>query len=176
MLAAASIGATFSTCSPDFGAQGVLDRFGQIAPAVLFAADGYFYNGKEIDSLGKVREIAERLPSLKRVVVVPYLSDRPDVSAIPAAQRLEDFIAARPASGIRFEQLPFEHPVFLWNDRGTQVHRARGRRRAAQARLRTAAALRREARRSAVLFHHARLDDVELARLGARLGRDAAAL
>src|SRR5438093_2547090 len=79
MLAATSIGATFSTCSPDFGVRGVLDRFGQIAPAVLFAADGYFYNGKEIDSLQKVREIAARLPSLTRVVVVPYVSDRPDV-------------------------------------------------------------------------------------------------
>src|SRR6266704_2957082 len=88
MLAATSIGASFSTCSPDFGVQGVLDRFGQIAPAVLFAADGYFYNGKEIDSLGKVREIAARLPSLKRVVVVPYVSDQPDVSAIPGEQRL----------------------------------------------------------------------------------------
>src|SRR5205809_649318 len=65
MLAATSIGASFSTCSPDFGVQGVLDRFGQIAPAVLFAADGYFYNGKEIDSLEKLREIAARLPSLK---------------------------------------------------------------------------------------------------------------
>src|SRR5467141_2040021 len=100
MLAAASIGAAFSTCSPDFGVRGVLDRFGQIAPAVLFAADGYFYNGKEIDSLEKVREIAASVPGLKRVVVVPYASDRPDVSAIPGAQRLEDFIAGRPATDI----------------------------------------------------------------------------
>src|SRR3979490_468749 len=110
MLAAATIGATFSTCSPDFGVRGVLDRFGQIAPAVLFAADGYFYNGKEIDSLGKVREIAANLPGLKRVVVVPYASDRPDVSAIPGAQRLEDFIADRRASDIPLEQPPFRPP------------------------------------------------------------------
>src|SRR5881296_4212557 len=107
MLAATSIGASFSTCSPDFGVQGVLDRFGQIAPSVLFAADGYFYNGKVIDSLQKVREIAASLPSLKRVVVVPYVSDRPDVSAIPGAQRLEDFIAGRPPTEIPFERLPF---------------------------------------------------------------------
>src|SRR5260370_11415684 len=82
-LAATGIGASFSTCSPDFGVQGVLDRFGQIAPAVLFAAGGYFYNGREIDSLQKVRDIAARLPSLKRVVVVPYLSDRPCLSSLP---------------------------------------------------------------------------------------------
>src|SRR5438034_1333672 len=100
MLAATSIGASFSTCSPDFGVQGVLDRFGQIAPAVLFAADGYFYNGKEIDSLEKLREIAARLPSLKRVVVVPYLSDHPDVSAVPGAQRLEEFIDAIAKAGV----------------------------------------------------------------------------
>src|SRR5256885_14615864 len=100
MLAATSSGATFSTCSPDFGVQGVLDRFGQIAPAVLFTADGYFYNGKQIDSLQKVREIAARLPSLKRVVVVPYVSVAPEVSAIPGAQRLQDFLADRPASDI----------------------------------------------------------------------------
>ncbi len=119
MLAATSIGASFSTCSPDFGVQGVLDRFGQIAPAVLFAADGYFYNGKEIDSLEKLREIAARLPSLKRVVVVPYLSDQPDVSAIPGAQRLEDFITGRPATDIPFEQLPFDHPLYILFSSGT---------------------------------------------------------
>src|SRR5256886_5464171 len=119
MLAATSIGATFSTCSPDFGVQGVLDRFGQIAPSVLFAADGYYYNGKQIDSLQKVREIAARLPGLRRVVVVPYVSDRPDVSAIPGAQRLEDFIADRPANDIRFEQLPFDHPLYILFSSGT---------------------------------------------------------
>src|SRR5437763_1222204 len=119
MLAATSIGATFSTCSPDFGVEGVLDRFGQIAPAVLFAADGYHYNGKQIDSLQKVREIAARLPSLKRVVVVPYVSVGPDVSAIPGAQRLEDFVADHPASDIPFEQLPFDHPLYILFSSGT---------------------------------------------------------
>ncbi|HEY6722362.1 MAG TPA: acetoacetate--CoA ligase [Burkholderiales bacterium] len=119
MLAAASIGATFSTCSPDFGVQGVLDRFGQIAPVVLFAADGYFYNGKEIDSLGKVREIAAKLPSLRRVVVVPYVSERPDLSGIPGAQRLGDFIADPSGGEIRFEQLPFDHPLYILLSSGT---------------------------------------------------------
>jgi acetoacetyl-CoA synthetase len=119
MLASASIGATFSTCSPDFGVQGVLDRFGQIAPAVLFAADGYFYNGREIDSLDKVREIAAGLPALKRVVVVPYVSERPDLSRIPGAKRFDDFVAAQPGGEIRFEQLPFDHPLYILFSSGT---------------------------------------------------------
>jgi acetoacetyl-CoA synthetase len=119
MLAAASVGATVSTSSPDFGVQGVLDRFGQIAPLVLFAADGYFYNGKEIDSLEKVREIALKLPSLRRVVVVPYLNPRPEVSAIRDALRFEDFIAGQPGGDIRFEQLPFSHPLYILFSSGT---------------------------------------------------------
>jgi len=119
MLAAASIGATFSTSSPDFGVQGVLDRFGQIDPVVLFAADGYFYNGKVIDSLAKVREIAAKLPTLKRVVVVPYVSEKPAVSAIQNAQRLGDFIAGQPGGNIRFEQMPFDHPQYILFSSGT---------------------------------------------------------
>ena len=119
MLATASIGATFSTCSPDFGVRGVLDRFGQIAPVVLFAADGYFYNGKQIDSLERVREIAAGLPSLKRIVVAPYVSDRPDMSRIPGAQRFGDFIAAQAGGDIPFEQLPFDHPLYILFSSGT---------------------------------------------------------
>jgi len=119
MLAAASLGATVSTSSPDFGAQGVLDRFGQIAPLVLFAADGYFYNGREIDSLEKVREIALKLPSLRRVVVVPYRNPKPDVSGIPGAMRLDDFVAGQPGGDIRFEQLPFSHPLYILFSSGT---------------------------------------------------------
>ena len=119
MLAAASVGATFSTCSPDFGVQGVLDRFGQIAPSILFAADGYYYNGKEIDSLEKVREVAARLTSLKRVVIVPYLGARPGVSAIANGQRLDEFIAGPAAGDIRFEQLPFDHPLYILFSSGT---------------------------------------------------------
>jgi len=119
MLAAASLGATFSTCSPDFGVRGVLDRFGQIAPKVLFAADGYFYNGKRIDSLEKVREIASGLPTLKRVVVVSYVSDRPDLSLVPGAQRFEDFVGEPTGGDIRFEQLPFDHPLYILFSSGT---------------------------------------------------------
>jgi acetoacetyl-CoA synthetase len=119
MLAAASIGAAFSTCSPDFGVRGVLDRFGQIAPKALFAADGYFYNGKQIDSIGRVGEIAAGLPSLRRVVVVPYVGARPDVSPVPGAQVLDDFIAGQPDADVPFEQLPFDHPLYILFSSGT---------------------------------------------------------
>jgi acetoacetyl-CoA synthetase len=118
MLAAASIGATFSTCSPDFGVRGVLDRFGQIAPAVLFAADGYFYNGKRIDSLERVGEIAAGLPSVKRVVIVPYVG-APDLSRFPRAQGFDDFVAAQSGGDIPFAQLPFDHPLYILFSSGT---------------------------------------------------------
>src|SRR3546814_7352722 len=79
MLATASLGAVWSSCSPDFGVQGVLDRFGQIEPKVLFCADGYFYNGKAIDSRPRIAEFTAGLPSLKKVVVASYLEAAPDV-------------------------------------------------------------------------------------------------
>ena len=77
MLAAASLGAVWSSCSPDFGYDGALDRFGQIEPKVLFTADGYLYNGKPFDSLDKVRRLAAAVESVRRVVVIPYLEPRP---------------------------------------------------------------------------------------------------
>ncbi len=119
MLASASIGAIWSSCSPDFGVQGVLDRFGQIEPKVLFAADGYWYNGKAIDSLAKVADIARRLPTLERVVVVPYLADAPDVSGVPNAQRMADFVAPHAGRDIDFAQLPFDHPLYILYSSGT---------------------------------------------------------
>ena len=119
MLGAASIGATVSTSSPDFGVRGVLDRFGQIAPKVLFATDGYFYNGKTIDSIAKVEEIAAALPSLRRVVVVPYVNHEPDMSRIPGAQRFGDFVSAQPGGDIVFEPLSFDHPLYILFSSGT---------------------------------------------------------
>jgi acetoacetyl-CoA synthetase len=119
MLAAASIGAIWSSCSPDFGVQGVLDRFGQIEPKVLFAADGYWYHGKAIPTLARLAEIAERLPTLARVVVVPYLTDAPDVSQLPKAMRLADFIAPYAGRDIAFAQLPFDHPLYIMYSSGT---------------------------------------------------------
>ncbi|HEV8454389.1 MAG TPA: AMP-binding protein, partial [Gemmatimonadales bacterium] len=85
MLATTSLGAIWSSCSPDFGANGVLDRFGQIRPRLLFCADGYRYARKEIDSLERVREVRSRIPEIERVVVVPYVANQPDIGSIPGA-------------------------------------------------------------------------------------------
>jgi acetoacetyl-CoA synthetase len=118
MLATASIGAIFSSASPDFGVQGVLDRFGQIEPKVLFACDGYWYNGKMNDCLGKVAEIAAGLPSLDRVVIVPYVGNAAEtaaggsITAIRQGVMLADFLAPFVAERkVRFERLPFDHPL-----------------------------------------------------------------
>ncbi len=119
MLATASLGAIWSSCSPDFGTQGVLDRFGQIEPKVLFAVEGYYYNGKSHDTLPRIAEIANRLPSLKTTVVVSYTRDKPDISAISKAQHLEDFVAPWHPAEINFRQLPFNHPLFILYSSGT---------------------------------------------------------
>jgi len=95
MLAATSLGAIWSSCSPDFGAQGVMDRFGQIEPKVLFAADGYLYNGKEIDLLPRLRQIAFRIPSLEHVVVTPYRKQMPDLDGVRKGTLWSRFIAAQ---------------------------------------------------------------------------------
>ncbi|MFL5560448.1 MAG: acetoacetate--CoA ligase [Gemmatimonadaceae bacterium] len=120
MLASASIGALWSSCSPDFGVKGVLDRFGQIEPKVLFCADGYRYAGKEIDCLERVREIVEALPQLERVVVVPYLNPDPDARLIRRAMAWRDFA---PDDGfappLEFERLPFDHPLYIMYSSGT---------------------------------------------------------
>ena len=117
MLAAASIGAIWSSCSPDFGVRGVLDRFGQIEPKVLFSADGYYYNGKANDSLEKLTGIRKGLPSLKKVVVVPLLNTDLDLRGIPDAVRLDDFQSR--AGEIEFPELPFNHPLYIMYSSGT---------------------------------------------------------
>ena len=119
MLAVASIGAVWSSCSPDFGVAGMLDRFGQIEPKLLLTADGYTYNGKPIDSLSRVREALASLPSVEAVMVIPYLADEPDLDALPLARTLEDAIAPFPAGEIAFRQLPFAHPLYILFSSGT---------------------------------------------------------
>ena len=119
MLAAASLGATFSSCSPDFGVQGVLDRFGQIEPRVLVCCDGYFYNGKTIETLARIAEIMQSLPSVQKVVVVPYVSAKPDVSIVPRAVALEDFIGQFRARNVVFRRVPFNHPLYILYSSGT---------------------------------------------------------
>ncbi len=123
MLAAASIGAVWSSCSPDFGIKGVLDRFGQIKPKVLFTANGYAFKGKNIDSLERVSNILQDLPSIKKVVVVPYTSDNPDINGVPNAVHYKDFKLSGQSSAdpikIEFEQLPFDHPLYIMYSSGT---------------------------------------------------------
>jgi acetoacetyl-CoA synthetase len=119
MLATASIGAVWSSCSPDFGIRGVMDRFGQIEPRVLFTADGYFYNGKTIDSLERVRGMLAGLPAVERVVVVPYVSEAPDIGAFPGAVLYDDFVGDAPGGEIDFAQLPFDHPLLIMYSSGT---------------------------------------------------------
>lgn len=118
MLAAASLGAIWSSTSPDFGYRGVLDRFGQIEPKVLFTTDGYFYKGKAVDSLSRLPSIIEAIPSLQQIVIVPYISDSPNLSSIPRSLSWFEFLAPKP-SALSFAQLPFDHPLFIMYSSGT---------------------------------------------------------
>jgi acetoacetyl-CoA synthetase len=119
MLAAASLGTVWSSCSPDFGLQGALDRFGQIEPRVLFAADGYLYNGREFDSLERVAALRHQVPSVERVVVVPNLCARPDLHNLSDAILWNDFLRPEPSGELVFEQLPFDHPLYILFSSGT---------------------------------------------------------
>ncbi|MEF8824014.1 MAG: acetoacetate--CoA ligase [Desulfohalobiaceae bacterium] len=118
MLAASSLGAVWSSCSPDFGIQGVLDRFGQIQPRLLFTADGYSFKGKELDIRNRLEQILEQIPSVERVVVVPFRESEPDIGKVPKAQRYEEFCTDNPGE-IEFTQLPFEHPIYIMYSSGT---------------------------------------------------------
>jgi len=117
MLATSSIGAVWSSCSPDFGINGVVDRFGQIEPVVLFCADGYFYNGKTIDCLAPVAGIVAKIKSVRNVVVVPFTGSDIDTSIIANAQLWDDFSIQ--GSQLRFESLPFDHPLYVMYSSGT---------------------------------------------------------
>ena len=119
MLAATSIGATWSSCSPDFGIKGVLDRFGQIKPKVLFTANGYSFKGKKLDSLERIANILKELPSIEKVVVVPYTEQKADISSIPNAVHYNDFKSSEANLDIEFEQLPFDHPLYIMYSSGT---------------------------------------------------------
>jgi acetoacetyl-CoA synthetase len=119
MLAAVSAGATWSSCSPDFGIKGVLDRFGQIKPKVLFTADGYYFKGKALDSLARIADILKQLPSIEKVVVVPYTQTEPDIGAVPHAVPYADFTSSADNLEIDFEQLPFSHPLYIMYSSGT---------------------------------------------------------
>jgi len=121
MLATASIGAVWSSCSPDFGVHGVLDRFGQIAPRVLFTADGYFYAGKTLDSLGPMAEALGKLDHIERVVVIPYVSARPELARLGAAAARASHWMEFGARGapLRCAPQPFNHPLYILYSSGT---------------------------------------------------------
>ena len=119
MLAATSLGATWSSCSPDFGIKGVLDRFGQIKPRVIFTANGYSFKGRKFDSLERISNILKQLPSIEKVVVVPYTQPDPDISAVPNAVLYDDFRSPETGLEIDFRQLPFDHPLYIMYSSGT---------------------------------------------------------
>jgi acetoacetyl-CoA synthetase len=132
LLAAASVGAVFSSCSPDFGASGVVDRFGQITPSVLVAADGYRYGGKRLDCLDRLAEIVERLPTLRTCIVLGSLDDDPDLGRIPRARHWTDWLAGHEPLPVTHARLPFDHPLAILYSSGTTglpkciVHRSGG--------------------------------------------------
>ena len=121
MLATASIGAIWSSCSPDFGIQGVLDRFGQIEPKVLFTADGYFYSGKVLDSLTHIGEVAQLLPGLRRIVVIEYVGANPELGRLGPSQRNATLWGqfGRRGAALQFAALPFNHPLYILFSSGT---------------------------------------------------------
>ncbi|RUX00826.1 acetoacetate--CoA ligase [Mesorhizobium sp. M8A.F.Ca.ET.059.01.1.1] len=120
MLATASIGAVWSSCSPDFGEQGVLDRFGQIEPVVFIAPDGYWYNGKAMEVADKIAAVATKLGTVRKILIVDYLGTSADVAVtVDKAAALEDALAPFAAKPVTFERLPFAHPLYILFSSGT---------------------------------------------------------
>jgi acetoacetyl-CoA synthetase len=119
MLASTSTGAIWASCGADLGPRAVLDRFAQIEPEVLFTVDGYFYKEKVFDVLPNAAKIVEQLPSLRKVIVASYVTEEPEISHIPNAVRYNEFLSAEKRPEIRFEQLPFDHPVYVMFSSGT---------------------------------------------------------
>jgi len=119
MLATTSVGAVWSSCATDIGFLAAYDRFGQIEPKVLFTVDGYFYKAKSFSTLENAAEVAKAIPSLKKVVIVSYTGDKPDISNIPNAVHYEDFLSTEKEPVLEFEQLPADHPVFIMFSSGT---------------------------------------------------------
>ncbi|MEL6180525.1 MAG: acetoacetate--CoA ligase [Myxococcota bacterium] len=119
MLAAASVGAIWSSTSPDFGESGVLDRFGQIAPKLLFTTDGYLYKGRPIASLDRVPRIVNAIPSIREVVVIPYIHEEPDLSTVPGGVAWNALLAEHPDAAPDYTPLPFDHPLYILYSSGT---------------------------------------------------------
>jgi acetoacetyl-CoA synthetase len=118
-LASASIGAVWSSCSPDFGPASVIDRFAQIEPKVLFAVDGYRYGGKDFDRRQTLTQLQAEMPSLERTVVLPYLDPEPDLSPLRDVNRWDELLASGEGSELGFERVPFDHPLWVLYSSGT---------------------------------------------------------
>jgi acetoacetyl-CoA synthetase len=118
MLATTSIGAIWSSCSPDFGLEGLVDRFGQIEPKILFAVEGHAYKGKTFDHLEKIRDLQQHLPSVIQTIIVPYIQSQPNIKSIHHSTLYQDCLA-QDHDDFYFEQLPFEHPVYILYSSGT---------------------------------------------------------
>ena len=119
MLATTSIGATWASCGSELGMQAVIDRFSQIEPKILFTVDGYLYKNKPFHMLADVKEVVEAVPSIKKVVVVSYVNEKPDITGIPDAVLYKDFLALGKSDDIVFEQVPFDHPLYIMFSSGT---------------------------------------------------------
>jgi len=115
-----SLGAVWSSCSPDFGERGILDRFGQIEPSILIVCDGYYYNGKTFDIADKIAQVVKGLPTLKKVIVVNYTGNAPATAAkLPHAVTFDDFIEPYSPAPIDYKMLPFDHPLYILFSSGT---------------------------------------------------------
>ncbi len=119
MLATTSIGATWASCGAELGTQAARDRLGQIEPKALFTADGYFYKSKIFSTLSKAKEIARGIPSLEKVIVASYVEAKPNIGDIPNAVHFDDFLSSERQPEIQFEQLSFNHPVYIMFSSGT---------------------------------------------------------
>jgi len=132
LLAASSVGAVFSSCSPDFGVRGVVDRFGQIEPTVLCAVDGYHYDGRRFDCLDRLRDVVAELPTVRTVAVLGYLDGSPDIGGVRDAVRWDDWLEPHAPADVEFLPLPFDQPLYVLYSSGTTglpkciVHRAGG--------------------------------------------------
>src|SRR5512138_2995885 len=119
MVAATSLGATWSSCATDIGPSAAIERLGQVEPKVMITADGYFYKGKAFDTLDHAAEVVRGIPSLQKVIVVSYTRQKPDISRIPNGIHYEDFLSRENNLEIQFEQVPFSHPLYIMFSSGT---------------------------------------------------------
>ena len=168
-LASASIGAVWSSCSPDFGPASVIDRFAQIEPKILFGVDGYRYGGKDFDRIPTLAQVGAEIPSLTATVVLPYLDPQPDLSPLANSISWDQLLTSGRGAELSFERVPFEHPLwvlYLRHNRTAKSDSPKPGGDPARASKEAPPPRRRPSGRAAFLVHHHRLDDVELPRLG----------